>query len=207
MTQAFGKQWKAFFEELEVSYGLDPSLDAHIWLLHHLFTQMLNEHATAFQNAWNHHVMELEGQRNRSPMDMWWFGQMERGMRGLDIFSAPEDDDMELRDIANYGVDWEAIRNPEIMAHFHEHNPQENGDAQHSNPFHAAFRGGITHVEVPNARCPFGPDEVAYLDRCLSNIPRSYKSPKAVQIHLWRTGLLISSQIFEHGIPLFGPFS
>ena len=45
VTRGFGRKWKEFFQQLEVEWGLDPNNDAHIWLLHYLFLEAINEDA------------------------------------------------------------------------------------------------------------------------------------------------------------------
>ncbi|KAG1893178.1 uncharacterized protein F5891DRAFT_963393, partial [Suillus fuscotomentosus] len=67
VTQGFGRKWKLFFQLLEVHHDLKPNLDAHIWLLHHVFLDALNEDAIQWAEAWNHHRLCIPGGGQRSP--------------------------------------------------------------------------------------------------------------------------------------------
>lgn len=44
-TWQAGLAWKDFFQCLEAHEGLDPDLESHMWLLHHLFLDAINEDA------------------------------------------------------------------------------------------------------------------------------------------------------------------
>jgi len=50
-TAGVGAKWKNFFEELEVQSDLDPNLLSHIWLLHYLFLDKLNQDITDWANT------------------------------------------------------------------------------------------------------------------------------------------------------------
>ncbi|KAG2339455.1 hypothetical protein BDR05DRAFT_891780 [Suillus weaverae] len=41
-TSAVGSKWKIFLQNLEVYNALNPELYSHIWLLQHLFLDMIN---------------------------------------------------------------------------------------------------------------------------------------------------------------------
>jgi transposase InsO family protein len=55
VTQGFGRKWKQFFQLLELHHDLKPNLDAHVWLLHHVFLDAVNDDAFQWVEAWNHH--------------------------------------------------------------------------------------------------------------------------------------------------------
>jgi hypothetical protein len=42
-TSGVGAKWKIFFQDLEYQAGLDPELPGHIWLIHYLFLNALNQ--------------------------------------------------------------------------------------------------------------------------------------------------------------------
>ena len=67
--------------DLEAHHGLDPSQPAHIWLLHHLFLNSVDQDAQEWANAWNSHKLQMKGQRERSPCDMFSFGMLQEGPR------------------------------------------------------------------------------------------------------------------------------
>ena len=45
VTKGFGEKWKEFFTDLEANEGLDVDNPAHLWLLHHLFLNNINQDA------------------------------------------------------------------------------------------------------------------------------------------------------------------
>ncbi|KIO19772.1 hypothetical protein M407DRAFT_49549, partial [Tulasnella calospora MUT 4182] len=79
----FARRWRAFFERLENEHHLDPKNPNHLWLLHFLFLDDLNNDATAFQDDWNFHPISSSrgGARtgNKSPNDLRLKGQTEHG--------------------------------------------------------------------------------------------------------------------------------
>ncbi|KAF5379472.1 hypothetical protein D9615_006551 [Tricholomella constricta] len=103
LTLGFSGKWWNFFQSLEVHDRLNADSASHIWLLHHLFLEAINEDAIQWAEAWNHHVLSQRGQRQRSPRDMFFFGMMEHGMRGL----PGEVLEPEVEDVAEFGIDWE----------------------------------------------------------------------------------------------------
>ncbi|EJU02193.1 hypothetical protein DACRYDRAFT_51875, partial [Dacryopinax primogenitus] len=52
-------KWAELFEDMEQSNNLDPDNDHHIWLLHFLFLDTINDDAVSFQNMWNYHPMSF----------------------------------------------------------------------------------------------------------------------------------------------------
>lgn len=113
MTAAFGRKWADFFWDLELNYGLNVDNLNHIWLLHYLFLEDINNDIAFFIDTWNHHLIQIRGQANRSPIDLYAFDMLLHGIRGDDVFEEEELDDGELQD---YGVDWEALQDEAIVA-------------------------------------------------------------------------------------------
>jgi len=62
----FARQWRAFFFRLERLHRLDRSNPMHLWLLHYLFLDIINDDCKAFQAEWNAHPISGEG-HDRSP--------------------------------------------------------------------------------------------------------------------------------------------
>lgn len=105
---------------------------------------------------------------------------IQNGARGLeDIMGIDRDseqdeesddsqDGEEIGDIAQYGVDWEDLDNPAIMAHHEEHN-------QEGEPPLDFFNYGpaeLSHVEVDEPLCPFTPEQVEALNVELESLPQ-----------------------------------
>ncbi|KAJ7842925.1 hypothetical protein B0H13DRAFT_1648655, partial [Mycena leptocephala] len=116
VTRGFGRKWSQFLHSLELGCELRPDLDAHIWLLHHLFLPAINQDAQDWSRVWNEHKIRLDNERTRSPRDLFFFGMIENGLRGF------EEGDDDLDDLDAYGVDWDDLNNADIMAHHAEFN-------------------------------------------------------------------------------------
>lgn len=95
---------------------------------------MVNRDAQAWVHAWNSHSMQLPEGGQRSPRDMFLFGMVEEGPRGIDAFlrRQPADEELSPAELEDFGVDWEARDDPALMQHLLENNPQ---DWENDNPF------------------------------------------------------------------------
>jgi hypothetical protein len=114
------RKWWTFFEDLEVNHGLNVDIIAHLWLLHTLFLQPLNDDIARWVEAWNHHPMQLPaGERNgQSPCEQFFFGMILYGPRGFEALETEPVDNLEV-----YGVDWEAAADPAVHRHLAQNNP------------------------------------------------------------------------------------
>ncbi|KAF8837818.1 hypothetical protein BDN67DRAFT_908587, partial [Paxillus ammoniavirescens] len=74
----FVRRWKAFFLRLERLHGLDQQNPTHLWLLHFLFLDAINEDAQRFIDEWNHHPLSTE--KNQSPSDLRFLSEVENGI-------------------------------------------------------------------------------------------------------------------------------
>ncbi|KAJ6447884.1 hypothetical protein C8R45DRAFT_917688 [Mycena sanguinolenta] len=75
----FARRWRAFFYRLEALHGLDRTNPTHLWLLHYLFLDMINDDCRTFQTEWNAHPISGSG-HDQSPNDMFFLGQVEEGI-------------------------------------------------------------------------------------------------------------------------------
>ncbi|KAJ7646936.1 hypothetical protein FB45DRAFT_974803 [Roridomyces roridus] len=57
----FARRWRAFFYRLEALHGLDRTNPHHLWLLHALFLDFINEDCEQFREEWNCHPISGEG--------------------------------------------------------------------------------------------------------------------------------------------------
>ncbi|KAJ7853072.1 hypothetical protein B0H14DRAFT_3085671 [Mycena olivaceomarginata] len=185
VTRGFGRKWSNFFLSLEYSCGLRPDLEAHIWLLHHLFLAPINQDA--------------DTERTRSPCDLFSFGMIENGLRGFD--SAPElADDDDIDDVDAYGIDWEDLHNADIMAHHTEHNAdQEHNPDDLDNLFSNNEPHRLSHVEVSQPLCPFTLDEVADLDAHLALNPHSQSCNMTSRQSVWIDALAFCRHLLGAG--------
>jgi hypothetical protein len=189
---------KIFFHELELWDGLDIDSVAHLWILHHLFLSEINQDAQDWSGAWNSHVVSLRGERARTPQDMFFFGMLEQGVRGIEI----EDQDLDEDAIAGYGIDWEALDNQEIRNHHDYANP----------PLAALLDDEIVPVphipQVPNVpshlavvdfdepNCPMTAEQVFYLDSQLATYDFAHSRTAESYRLRWITALALCREMF-----------
>lgn len=107
---------------LELHYGLDHNNEDHIWLLHVLFLDIINHEADLFVATWNHHQISMRGNVSRSPIAIFAMDSLMNGPCG-DQYIEPEELGME--DMGEFGVDWEAYDDTEVMESYHANNPTE----------------------------------------------------------------------------------
>ncbi|KAL0061141.1 hypothetical protein AAF712_012061 [Marasmius tenuissimus] len=173
VTLGFGAKWKYFFQQLEVNDGLNVSNSHHIWLLQHLFLPEINQDAKTWAESWNRHPISLRHQQSQSPVEMFVFGMMERGLRGMDEIMDVQDDHLvdmsteEARD--TYGVDWDEMDDPAIVSHHNDSNLPDSDDA--SNPFSTHLPDHFSHVEVESPNCPLSEEQLENLTTSLQSFP------------------------------------
>ncbi|KAK6968904.1 hypothetical protein R3P38DRAFT_3244481 [Favolaschia claudopus] len=192
-TSGVGKKWSDFFYTLEYEEGLDTDNSAHLWLLHHLFLTDAQDWA----EAWNSHKIAIDNQRRRSPREMFMFGLLEDGPRGIGNlqFPLPAAENLDAEEIPQFGVDWEAQAEPAILNHLSEHNEQ---DGESGNPFETEFRPeNVSEVIVEAPNCPFSPDEVIVLDRELALVADLQSRNMAVRKEVWRKALSLSYALYD----------
>lgn len=102
VTEGFGRKWKDFFYNLEDHHHLDVSNPTHIWLLHVLFLPAINADALAWAEGWNSHKIQLDGERRRSPRQLFAQSALVDGIRGLPPPDSAIDHDP-------CGISWEAV--------------------------------------------------------------------------------------------------
>ncbi|KAG1737484.1 uncharacterized protein EDB91DRAFT_1054992 [Suillus paluster] len=192
-TSMIGSKWKTFFQDLEVTGGLNPDNTAHIWLLHHLFLPLINQEATQWANAWNMHKMALpDGQWSCSPADLRWFSILQSGARGFDAASfQPPDKDLNADEVDEYGIDWEAYEDQRIHAHHTEGNqPDHLGH----NPFVAHRPDHFNMVKVKEPNCPLSPQHLATLHQYIENLPDSTMTERKI---LWMQSMQLCLQFIS----------
>ncbi|KAH9934372.1 uncharacterized protein B0H18DRAFT_1082878 [Fomitopsis serialis] len=204
-TRGVGQKWKNFFLELEHSAGLQPSRSAHIWLLHHIFLLQINLDVQDWAASWNSHPLHERhvSDRARSPRDRFIFGMVENGARGIGTASGDvhiqrmpaEDAAINSDDLQSYGVDWEALEDPMLMAHHLDNNPDE---WESSNPFsagsHRPSELSVVDCDAPN--CPFSEVEIASLDAELALRVDSTSREMSVRRLLWVEALRICQRLY-----------
>jgi hypothetical protein len=191
VTEGFGGKWKNFFADLEANEGLDTNNPSHIWLLHHLFLDQINEDALAWAETWNNHKLQIRGERQQTPQEMYFFSMVEDGTRGLNgqyQNGGHLDGLQEGDDVSQHGIDWEAMDNVELMTHYHQHNP-----TQLNNPF-GAGPFTLSEVECTPPDCPISAQSVHQLDRHLFQTVDINSRSMLVRRAMWVEALHVCSQ-------------
>ncbi|KAJ6449657.1 hypothetical protein C8R45DRAFT_849571 [Mycena sanguinolenta] len=197
-TSGIGAKWADFFFELELYYDLSHDNPAHIWLLHHLFLEQINVEVQTWADAWNSHKVRLEGQRRQSPAEMFTFGLLEEGPRGLAHARLSEEEEAAYANIDTFGVDWQAGTDARLMQHFAENNNQESTA---EDPF-ATFAGPETMTEVI-VEPPVGPLDVAdvqRLDELLAQRVDVFSRDMGVRKLIWQEALAICHSLCEDSV-------
>ena len=169
VTRGYGSVWKAFFLELEQDWGLDPERTPHLWLLHHLFHAELNADALEWAEAWNAHRLHVTGERAASPRERFMFGMIRHGPRGIEHLIEPADEDLEDREVAGYGIDWDVVDDPVLMAHHAAHEPMPTDSETEGRMF--GFATGpqqLSEVTCDPPLCPLTTEQVCLLNAHLT---------------------------------------
>ncbi|KAJ7614533.1 hypothetical protein FB45DRAFT_758492 [Roridomyces roridus] len=194
-TRGIASKWVDFFFELELYYGLSNDNPSHIWLLHHLFLEKINEEVDEWVEAWNSHKVALEGEGRRSPRDMFTFGLLEQGPRGLST-ALFEQEEAAYAHIDDFGIDWQAQNNPQLIGHLATNNDQPW--AAHD-PF-ATFATPETMAEVivEPPEGPLSAEFVADLDAQLAELVDLSSRDMGVRKLVWREALAICNSFYEN---------
>ena len=190
MTLGFGKKWKSFFQDLELYDRLNTDSDAHIWLLHHCFLSAINQDALEWAETWNAHRLSIRGERQRSPRDMFLFGMIQNGPRGLAGIPEPELEEVIEAGVAGYGIDWEALDDEQVRIHHDIANPNERFA---DNPFITHEPEHLSNIEVHEPNCPLSPEQLDHLDSQLNTIHSHTMEGYRLQ---WVIGLRICQEMF-----------
>ncbi|KAJ3841308.1 hypothetical protein F5878DRAFT_650604 [Lentinula raphanica] len=125
VSNYISQHWNNLFTRLEMDHQLDVSNRNHIWLLQHLFLNIINQSLSFWAEAWNcHRISQRHGDGpTRSPEDMWGFDMLVHGVRGdpIDQF-AMSDEELEV-----FGVDWEGLRDDDLLRSLRQNYVHEQG--------------------------------------------------------------------------------
>ncbi|PPQ76330.1 hypothetical protein CVT24_008496 [Panaeolus cyanescens] len=72
------RAWRVFFHRLGRLHNLDKTNPEHLWLLHHLFLDVINEECQAYVEEWNAHPMR--NRKNMCPNDLELEGMIKFGI-------------------------------------------------------------------------------------------------------------------------------
>ncbi|KAH6908520.1 hypothetical protein BKA70DRAFT_1103473 [Coprinopsis sp. MPI-PUGE-AT-0042] len=118
----FARAWRAFFYLLERRHLLDRGDKTHLWLLHHLFLDSINEDCQEFEATWNAHPISGEA-HGHSPDDLMLLGQLEHGVYNdeWDDCEGCTEEEIQL----NYGVEG---RPKHQNGHYGAGNPEDEDE-------------------------------------------------------------------------------
>jgi hypothetical protein len=163
-------KWVRLLRSLEIHHGLDPEVPGHIWIVHHLFLPAINLELLAWAEAWNCHSLRIRGERQRSPQDMFFFGVIQNGARGLAFIESPMANlDEYIGSVEEYGIDWAELERARNIPVDH--------------PEHMA----AVVVDPPN--CPLTAEEMVELDSSLPPVPVLGRMTEADKRMRWIAGL------------------
>ncbi|KAG6373519.1 hypothetical protein JVT61DRAFT_6157 [Boletus reticuloceps] len=155
VSTQFARRWRAFFTRLERLHMLDPSNPYHIWLLHTLFLDNINDNCDDFKEEWNCHPISGPDTNDRSPTDLHFLGQTMLGVYCDDCDGLPVDVIEEA-----YGVDGpEQVRQPHQSGAGNPANEEDSlGNENHAGDTTAHEVHEAVHVPLPGN--PFSCDEI-----------------------------------------------
>jgi hypothetical protein len=183
-------KWKDFFMTLEASHGLDPQSPSHIWLLHWLFLNAINDDAQEWMAAWNMHTMDIRGEPSQTPQAMFTFSMVENGPRGIQALL--EQEHLTPEEIVNYGIDWDVQNDTQLYRHFLTNNPHE----QSTEPFDSTSTPhNLTHIICDPPNCPFSDQEIQDLRDGLRNRVDMDSRNMAVRRLIWQEALFLCRDI------------
>ncbi|KAJ3755178.1 hypothetical protein EV360DRAFT_50223, partial [Lentinula raphanica] len=192
VSNYISQPWNDLFTELESRHQLDVNNRNHIWLLHHLFIDVINASLEFWLAGWNcHRISQRRGDGPaRSPEDMWGFDMLVHGLRGDDLDQyAMSDAELEV-----FGVDWEGLQDEELLRTLRRNYAHEEG----SNTW-LGQRGPPAQLNEVQVDPPSGlmtAHEVQDLDNSISSITRIADESDAV--NLWRTALVHSRSVYPN---------
>ncbi|THV05922.1 hypothetical protein K435DRAFT_816228 [Dendrothele bispora CBS 962.96] len=202
VTSGFGAKWKNFFLELEVHHHLNPQNSAHIWLLHHLFIDHINQDAQEWAMSWNSHNLRIQGERERSPRDIFFFSILQDGPRGLYspnseqlYVQQPANEDPD--DLVSYGVDYDTNNDRALMAHHVENNPSELEDNFQPGGQLDPHPSNFSKVDCVPPSCPFTLEEVNLMDSLLSQHVDTSSRNMGVRRLIWDEALQIATELYS----------
>jgi hypothetical protein len=191
VTEGFGGKWKNFFTDLEANEYLNVNNPAHIWLIHHLFLDQINLDALAWAEMWNNHKLQIRGEHQQTPQEMFFFSMLEDGPRGLNGPHQNREDGLEGEDVSLYGVDWEVMEEEDepLTTHHHRHN-----SVLLNNPFSTA-PSTLSEVECTPPDRPLSPEGIRQLDHRLSQRLDVNSRSMLVRRTIWINALQVCHQI------------
>jgi hypothetical protein len=185
VTAQIGATWADFFTLLEVRHGLDINNPCHIWLLHYLFLNQINQQLRFFMESWNQHQIRIRGGPNRSPADMFGFDMHVHGVRGTDP-TPLSNDELEV-----FGVDWEALHDDTLLESRQDNNPTNEGATSWIG--RQGPPESLNEVSVEPPAGPFTPSELQSLENAVGHLAGAHED--ATVPNLWTEALIAARRL------------
>lgn len=142
---------------------------------------------------WNNHKLQIRGEHQQSPQEMFFFSMLEDGPRGINGphqgTEVDEHEGVEEEDILLHGIDWEVMEDETLMTHHHQHNP-----ILLDNPFSTA-PSTLSEVECKPPDCPLSVEGIHQLHNYLSQVADVYSRSMLIRRTIWVEALHVCSQI------------
>ncbi|KAI5116773.1 hypothetical protein M0805_009887 [Coniferiporia weirii] len=132
-------------------------------------TPTVHQDAIEWANAWNLHPLHIKGQRQQCPWDMFVFGMVQEGPRGLNSVVNIEPASGDEEAISHFGVDWEVLNDDAMMTHMLNNSNEDEG--RFDNPFSTSSTPArLSKVVCDAPNFLFSLDQVEHLIETLSSM-------------------------------------
>lgn len=135
--------------------------------------------------AWNQHSIRIRDGPDRSPADLFGFDMLVHGVRGTDPVSHEE--------LEVFGVDWEALRDDNLLESRQDNNPPDEGTSSWIGRVGPPERLNEVSVEPPTG--PFSAAEMEVLETTLGHLAGAVADAEVT--NLWTQALILARQM--HG--------
>lgn len=163
-----------------------------------MFLDAINEDVLEWAEAWNAHKVQVPEGGQRSPRDMYIFGMIEDGPRGIQqILDEGHEEEEDIGNPEEYGVDWQAQSDPRVMRHLLDNNlpdvgknHRENLDLPHGIPTR------LSHVECTSPDAPLSDEKLHIFEE---HYPDIRSRSMEVRKLLWQQALAFCIQLNPQG--------
>ncbi|KAF8500690.1 hypothetical protein JB92DRAFT_3124289 [Gautieria morchelliformis] len=141
-------------------HGLDVSRPSHLWLLHELFTSLINNDCAAFQEEWNHHPVAGKKTHGKSPLDLRFLGETMHGLSRREYFEDVHPDTLARYLSAGHPSDESSSEESDAFSSAESNNEQTDFDdnlGELKADIARDLQENVNHhpVKVPQADNPF----------------------------------------------------
>jgi hypothetical protein len=190
VTAQVGATWADVFMMLELHHGLDINNPNHIWLLHYLFLNTINQQLAFFAEGWNQHRIQIWDGPNHSPADMFGFDMIVHGIHGSQLPTAASEP-MSEEELEVFGVDWEGLQDDSILQSWESNNHMDEDSGSWLG--HTGPPDNLNEVPVEPPAGVFSHDEILHIDMVLQHLAGAVDDAGVVE--LWVQGLALAQAV------------